>query len=166
MATIRRQRGKWQAQVRRKGLLEYGLNVIEIATISGRKELRMLQRYSHLRCRPRRSAGLIGRLIARDMRDEDGRIGAAACIVAPSSWSRFQEEGDWQRLSWWIHDHPPYSPLEFFATCWAFNINWHEQPIRRIDTWVPGKNCLTKPGMDNHGGSHEEQWAGILDHDH
>jgi len=30
-------------------LLEKGLNVIETATISGHKELRMLQRYSHLR---------------------------------------------------------------------------------------------------------------------
>lgn len=30
-------------------LLELGLNVIETATISGHKELRMLQRYSHLR---------------------------------------------------------------------------------------------------------------------
>jgi integrase len=30
-------------------LLERGLNVIETATISGHKELRMLQRYSHLR---------------------------------------------------------------------------------------------------------------------
>lgn len=30
-------------------LLERGLNVIEAATISGHKELRMLQRYSHLR---------------------------------------------------------------------------------------------------------------------
>ncbi len=30
-------------------LLERGFNVIETATISGHKELRMLQRYSHLR---------------------------------------------------------------------------------------------------------------------
>lgn len=38
-------------------LLERGLNVIETATISGHKELRMLQRYSHLR-----AADLVARL--------------------------------------------------------------------------------------------------------
>lgn len=32
-------------------LLERGLNVIEVSTISGHKELRMLQRYSHLRAK-------------------------------------------------------------------------------------------------------------------
>lgn len=93
-----------------------------------------------------------------DMRDANGCMGATACIVVPSFWSRFKAEGDWQMLAWWIHDHLPYSTLFFFPRCFAFNINWHERPLRRIDSYVRPKGCLTKPGMDNHEGSHEEAW--------
>lgn len=97
-----------------------------------------------------------------DMRDKDGCMGATACIVVPRFWDRFQAEGDWQKLAWWIHDHLPYSSLYFFPTYWAFNISWHERPERRIDSYVAPKGCLTKPGMGNHAGRHEEFWAGIF----
>lgn len=97
-----------------------------------------------------------------DMRDKHGDMGATACIVVPSFWDRFQAEGDWQKLAWWIHDHLPYSSLCFFPTYWAFNISWHERPQRRIDSYVAPKGCLTKPGMANHSGRHDELWAAIL----
>jgi len=97
-----------------------------------------------------------------DERDAAGMMGATACVVVPSFWDRFQAEGDWQRLAWWIHDHLPYSSLYFFPVYWAFNITWHESPQRRIDSYVAPRGCLTRPGMDNHGGSHEEMWRGIL----
>lgn len=98
-----------------------------------------------------------------DRRDRDGYMGATACIIVPSFWDRFHAEGEgWQRLAWWIHDHLPYSSLCFFPKCWAFNINWRERPVRRIDSYVSPRGCLTKPGMPNHGGSHEEHWRGIL----
>lgn len=32
-----------------------------------------------------------------DRRDADGCMGAAACIVIPSFWDVFQQEGDWQK---------------------------------------------------------------------
>jgi hypothetical protein len=89
-------------------------------------------------------------------------MGATACVVVPSFWDRFQEDGDWLRLAWWIHDHLPYSSLQFFPTYWAFNISWHERPERRIDSYANPVGCLTKPGMANHGGSHEAEWAGIV----
>lgn len=38
---------------------------------------------------------------------------------------------------------------------WAFNISWHEKPVRRIDSYVAPKGCLTKPGMANFEGSHQ-----------
>jgi integrase len=38
-------------------LFEKGFNVVEVSTISGHKELRMLQRYTHLR-----AADLVARL--------------------------------------------------------------------------------------------------------
>lgn len=96
-----------------------------------------------------------------DRRDAHGHMGATACIVIPSFWDRFQDEGDWQRLAWWIHDHLPYSSLYFFPIYWAFNISWHEAPQRRIDSYVAPRGCLTKPGMANHPGSHQQAWAGL-----
>ena len=97
-----------------------------------------------------------------DRRDAEGHMGATACVVVPSFWDRFQNEGDWQKLAWWIHDHLPYSSLYFFPKFWAVNISWHQKPERRIDSYTKPAGCLTKPGMANHEGSHEEHWAGIL----
>ena len=96
-----------------------------------------------------------------DRRDASGHMGAMACIVVPAFWDQFQAPGDWQKLAWWIHDHLPYSSMFFFETYWAFNLGWHEAPERRIDSYVTPKGCLTKPGMSNHAGSHEADWAGI-----
>lgn len=96
-----------------------------------------------------------------DRRDRDGRMGATACVVVPSFWDRFQGEGDWQRIAWWVHDHLPYSRLQFFPRYFAFNIAWHERPARRIDSFVAPKGCLTRPGMENHAGSHAHLWAGL-----
>jgi hypothetical protein len=96
-----------------------------------------------------------------DVLDSDGFMGATACIVVPSFWDRFQAEGDWQRIAWWVHDHLPYSYLQFFPTYWAFNIAWHERPLRRIDSFMSPR-CLTKAGMPNHEGRHDELWASIV----
>ncbi|TVR11157.1 MAG: hypothetical protein EA385_01880 [Salinarimonadaceae bacterium] len=97
-----------------------------------------------------------------DRTDADGFTGATACVVVPAFWDRFQAEGDWRKLAWWIHDNLPYSSLYFFPRYFAFNINWHEKPERRIDSYAKPAGCLTKPGMANHEGSHEEHWRGIL----
>lgn len=97
-----------------------------------------------------------------DRRDSDGCKGATACIIVPSFWDRFQSQGEWQKLAWWIHDHLPYSSLYFFPRYWAFNITWHERPQRRIDSYAKPVGCLTKPGMAGHDGSHFDQWNGIL----
>jgi hypothetical protein len=97
-----------------------------------------------------------------DLRDDDGCMGATACVVVPSFWERFHAHGDWQRMAWWIHDHLPYSNLTFFGTRFAFNIRWHERPKRVICSWPAPRGILTKPGYANHDGSHEEEWRGIL----
>ena len=96
-----------------------------------------------------------------DRRDSKGRMGATACVVVPAFWEEFQGEGEWQKLAWWIHDHLPYSTLYFFPTMWAVNIQWREDPERRIDSYVSPKGCLTKPGMANNGRNHEREWCGI-----
>jgi hypothetical protein len=99
-----------------------------------------------------------------DRRDENGKMGATACVVLPAFADAFQEEGDWMKLAWWIHDHLPYSFLFFFPKLWAFNISWRESPERRIDSYVIPKGCLTKPGMANHVGKHEQDWAALREH--
>lgn len=97
-----------------------------------------------------------------DLHDENGCIGATACIVVPGFYDRFQATGDWKRLAWWIHDHLPYSEMDFFRTYWAFNLSWHEKPKRRIHNWIETPRILTEPGMRNHEGSHASMWTGIL----
>lgn len=64
------------------------------------------------------------------------------------------------QMAWWIHDHLPYNSLYFFPRLAAFNISWHEQPQRRIDSYAPPKGCLTRAGMPNHAGSHEQEYLG------
>lgn len=94
-----------------------------------------------------------------DRRDANSCMGATACIVVNSYVKHYETTGDWQALAWWIHDHLPYSRLYFFPKLCAFNINWHEQPQRRINSCITPKGCLTKPAMDNHAGDHREFYS-------
>lgn len=96
-----------------------------------------------------------------DMRDADDCMGATACVVVPWLIDNHDRQEDWQRLAWWIHDHLPYASLCFFPKLWAFNIQWHERPARRISSYVAPRGVLTKPGMANHDGSHAEWYAGF-----
>lgn len=91
-----------------------------------------------------------------DIRDGAGRLGATASIVIPWFADRYAKGADWRSLAWYIHDHLPYHTLYFFPKLAAFNIQWHEEPERRIDSYIRPKGCMTKPGMGNHGGSHAE----------
>lgn len=96
-----------------------------------------------------------------DRRDANGHAGATASIVIPWFADRFENGTDWRSLAWWIHDHLPYSEMFFFPKYAAFNLTWHERPTRRIDSYISPKGCLTKPGMDNHDGSHADCYAGF-----
>src|SRR5687767_6182905 len=86
-------------------------------------------------------------------------MGATACIVLPWFADRFRQRGDWQRLAWWVHDYLPYASMVFYPKLWAVNLQWHERPMRRIDSYAHPKGCLTKPSMPNHGGSHAEHYS-------
>lgn len=96
-----------------------------------------------------------------DERSADGGMGACASIVVPWLVDRLDEGVTWQSMAWWIHDHLPYSSLQFFPKLSAFNIGWHEMPKRRITSFADPKGLLTKPGMPNHGGDHRECYAGF-----
>jgi hypothetical protein len=64
-------------------------------------------------------------------------------------------------MAWWIHDHLPYSQLQFFPKLGAFNIGWQEQPKREIYSFISPRGYLTRPGMPNHGGDHTDQYRGF-----
>lgn len=96
-----------------------------------------------------------------DRRDGEGCMGAMVCLVIPSFADRYQQGADWRGLAFWIHDHLPYSEVEFYPKFAAFNIAWHERPKRRITSNINPKGLLTKPGMDNHDGSHNEWYKDL-----
>jgi hypothetical protein len=52
--------------------------------------------------------------------------------VLPWFAERYAQGADWRSLAYWIHDHLPYSRLQFFPRLAAFNIGWHEKPVRSI----------------------------------
>jgi hypothetical protein len=93
-----------------------------------------------------------------DLRDKDGHMGATACIVIPS----LAHVMDWRAIAWWIHDHLPYSHIQFFPKLTAFNIQWHERPRKRIDSFIAPRGCLTKPGMANQTEDHSSWYGDVL----
>ncbi len=97
-----------------------------------------------------------------DRRDANGFMGATACIVINNFIPYYEATGRWETMAWWIHDHLPYSEMEFFKAFSAFNLNWHEKPERRIYSRIPHYSCLTKPDMANHGGRHNVEYADFL----
>lgn len=98
-----------------------------------------------------------------DRRDAAGNMGATACVIVPDFWDRFQATGDWRKLAWWIHDHLPYSEMEFFPRYFAFNLTWREnRPAEGIYSFAEPKGWLTRTGRENHGGRHEDEWRDIV----
>jgi hypothetical protein len=96
-----------------------------------------------------------------DRRDARGSMGAMACIVVPWFVDRLQRGTAWQAMAWWVHDHLPYSQLQFFPKLGAFNIGWQEQPRREIYSYIEPRGYLTRPGMANHAGDHADQYPGF-----
>jgi len=96
-----------------------------------------------------------------DQRDSEGHLGAMTTIVIPWLIDRLGPNTTWQSMAWWIHDHLPYSELQFFPKLCAFNIAWHEVPKRSISSFVAPRGLLTKPGMANHAGDHSCHYAGF-----
>jgi hypothetical protein len=96
-----------------------------------------------------------------DRRDAQGCFGATATVVVPWFADRYADGADWRAMAWWIHDHLPYSHMQFFPKLAAFNIAWRERPRRRIVSFVAPRGCLTRPGMDNHAGSHARWYRGF-----
>lgn len=81
-----------------------------------------------------------------DYSDATGGRGATACVVIPWFADRHASGADWRALAYWIHNHLPYSRLQFFPKLAAFNINWHERPKRSIYSYANPKGYLLRGG--------------------
>ena len=98
-----------------------------------------------------------------DVTDQNGYIGAMACIVVNSFLPYYEETSDWPALAWWIHDHVPgYSSMYFFPKLCAFNIGWHQNPAKTINSFVQPRGYLTTPDMPNHKGDHSAEYEKML----
>lgn len=98
-----------------------------------------------------------------DRRNADGEMGAMATIVVHAFIPRYEATGAWEELAWWLHDHLPYSEIQFFPKLAAFNLGWQESPRRTITSYIPPRRgYLTRPGFPNHGGDHSRHYAGFL----
>ncbi|MDR3369270.1 hypothetical protein [Rhodoferax sp.] len=81
-----------------------------------------------------------------DHLDKKGQKGATACVVVPWFADRYDAGADWRAMAYWIHDHLPYSELQFFPKLAAFNISWHESPKRKITSYIePRKIDISGP---------------------
>jgi hypothetical protein len=106
-----------------------------------------------------------------DVRDADGYLGATACIVVNSFIPYYDRTQDWTALAWWLNDYlPDRADITFFPKYAAFNISWHENPqqSRSIYSYIKNphtgkKGYLTKAGMDNFIGSHEEFYRDFIE---
>jgi len=96
-----------------------------------------------------------------DQRSDDGGMGAMTSVVVPWLVDWLSNGRSWTSMAWWIHDHLPYSELQFFPKLSAFNIGWHEVPRRRISSFASPRGLLTKPGMANHSGDHSSEYVGF-----
>lgn len=77
-----------------------------------------------------------------DARDAEGRMGATATIVIPWFVDYLERGGDWRSMAWYVHDHLPYSYLCFYPRLGAFNIQWREQPERKVLSWREPKGVF------------------------
>jgi hypothetical protein len=99
-----------------------------------------------------------------DRRDASGRMGATACIVINRFVPYYERTGDWEAMAWWVHDHLPYSDMEFFPRLAAFNLQWREEPVRRISSFIPPRRGrLTDPSKPNWAGRHDDAYAAMLE---
>lgn len=81
-----------------------------------------------------------------DETDANGRKGATACIVIPWFADQYENGRDWRDLAWWVHDHLPYSAMNFFPNRAAFNLTWSSEPSRTISSFIPPRGRLLASG--------------------
>jgi len=72
---------------------------------------------------------------------------AGASIVIPWFADQYDQGRDWRDLAWWVHDHLPYSEMQFFPKLAAFNLIWRPTPRRAIHSYIAPKGALLRSGQ-------------------
>ena len=73
----------------------------------------------------------------------------------------------WKAMAWWIHDHLPYSEMEFYRhrspkfEYAAFNIRWHETKVRGRIVSMSGDRILQKDRREHSPGDHASEYPGF-----
>ena len=98
-----------------------------------------------------------------DRRDAAGQMGATAGIVVPGFAEPVQGPRGLEAARL-VGARPPALQLDgVLPTRWAFNLQWHEKPLKMIFSHVPeARGYLTKPGMEGHDADHRAEWESIL----
>jgi len=85
---------------------------------------------------------------------DDRGMGAMACIVVPWFLDKYDAGADWRAMAYWIHNHLPYSQLQFFPNLCAFNIGWHEQPQWSISSYIEPTGLLLRGEVPSESYAH------------
>jgi hypothetical protein len=96
-----------------------------------------------------------------DRLDGAAMMGAKVVVVVPWLIDRSAEKQNWQSMAWWIHDHLPYSEVDFFPQLGVFDIAWHQAPKRTIQSVTDNGSYLIRPGDDTHGNDHRQAYIGF-----
>lgn len=65
--------------------------------------------------------------------DQDGHLGAMACVVIPTFQERYERTGGTYALADWIRANLSYSELIFFKKQGAFNIGWSNSSSIKVN---------------------------------
>ena len=104
-----------------------------------------------------------------DRLGDDDKKGATASIVIPWFVDYLEErpEMSWKAMAWWIHDHLPYSDMEFYRhhnskfEYAAFNIRWHETKIRGQIVSMSDDRIPQKDRREHSPGDHASEYPGF-----
>ena len=104
-----------------------------------------------------------------DRLGDDDKKGATASIVIPWFVDYLEErpEMSWKAMAWWIHDHLPYSEMEFYRhrnskfEYAAFNIRWHETKVRGQIVSMSGGRIPQKDRREHSPGDHASKYPGF-----
>jgi len=88
-----------------------------------------------------------------DIRTDDGRMGATACITVPWFADQYAKGRDWRDMAAWLREYLPFHEAYFFPKLAAFNLTWLEReagepPAKRVLSYIAPKGHLRgNPGQ-------------------
>lgn len=94
-----------------------------------------------------------------DETDAEGRMGATVTVAIPWFADQYNRGRDWRDLAWWLWDHLDFHEVWFFPKDAAFNLQWREEPEKRILGYIAPKGLLAsrdRPPPSDRGRRYED----------